>query len=46
MEKNSIGTDASMATHISNIIERNYVTLDNKTRKLVTSDLGASLIEG
>jgi DNA topoisomerase-3 len=27
MEKNSIGTDASMATHINNICEREYVKI-------------------
>lgn len=46
MESNSIGTDASMATHISNIIERDYAQLDTKTRKLTCSELGRSLIEG
>jgi len=46
MESNSIGTDASMATHISNVIERNYAVLDPKTRKLHCSELGTSLIEG
>merc|ERR1719498_379217 len=34
MEKNGIGTDASMATHINNICERNYVTLVEPGRRL------------
>jgi len=46
MESNSIGTDASMATHISNVIDRDYAKLETKTRKLTCSELGSSLIEG
>jgi len=46
METNHIGTDASMATHISNIIDREYVMLDSKTRKLECTVLGNSLING
>lgn len=35
MESHSIGTDASMATHINNIVERGYVKVESKTRRLV-----------
>lgn len=34
MEKNGIGTDASMATHINNICERDYVKVGGG-RKLI-----------
>ena len=46
MEKNHIGTDASMATHINNICERGFVTVESKDRKLVPSKLGMALIHG
>lgn len=45
MEKNGIGTDASIATHIENIIKRNYVELVTG-RKLVPSKLGLVLAQG
>lgn len=44
MEQNGIGTDASMAQHIANICERNYVQVVGKARKLVPTELGSSLI--
>ena len=46
MEKHGIGTDASMATHINNICERNYVKVTGTSRKLMPTDLGASLVRG
>jgi len=47
MEKYGIGTDASMATHINNICERNYVKIDTKSgRKLIPTELGKSMIYG
>ena len=44
MEKNKIGTDASMPVHIENICNRGYVTVE-AGRKLVPTGLGKSLIE-
>jgi DNA topoisomerase-3 len=46
METHGIGTDASMATHINNICERNYVSVTGSGRRLIPTDLGASLIHG
>lgn len=48
MEKSQIGTDASMATHVNNIIERGYATLDKNSsgRRLSPTKLGVSLIHG
>ncbi len=45
MEKNRIGTDASMSVHIENIVKRGYVTV-TQDRKLIPTDLGRALIEG
>ncbi len=45
MEKNGIGTDASISTHIENILKRNYVELI-PGRKLKPSKLGLVLAQG
>ena len=45
MEKHGIGTDASMATHINNICERNYVKLA-EGRRLIPTQLGIALVHG
>ena len=44
MEKNHIGTDASMSVHIANIVRRGYVRVDDK-RRLIPTRLGKALIE-
>ncbi|CAD8146824.1 unnamed protein product [Paramecium pentaurelia] len=46
MDKFKIGTDASMATHINNICERQYVKVEGQSRKLKPTDLGLSLVRG
>ena len=38
MESHGIGTDASMAQHVSNVIRRGYVVLDEQTRA-ISADL-------
>ncbi|EAS07738.1 DNA topoisomerase I (macronuclear) [Tetrahymena thermophila SB210] len=46
MSKNSIGTDASIPTHIQNIVDRKYVEIDQKNRTLIPTQLGRSIIDG
>lgn len=45
MEKNGIGTDASIPTHIENIQKRNYTSLETG-RRLLPSKLGLVLVQG
>ena len=45
MERNGIGTDASIPTHIDNILKRNYVVLESG-RRLVPTQLGMVLVQG
>ncbi|ODO09647.1 hypothetical protein I350_01860 [Cryptococcus amylolentus CBS 6273] len=48
MDKNGIGTDATIAQHIATIIEREYVTEKQEARikYLLPSTLGVGLVEG
>jgi DNA topoisomerase-3 len=48
MDKNGIGTDATIAEHIAKIIEREYVIVkqEQKNKYLVPSSLGIGLVEG
>lgn len=45
MEKHSIGTDASISSHIANIQRRNYVQVNEETRCLAPTKLGIQLIK-
>ena len=45
MEKNGIGTDASIPTHINNIQVRKYVDIE-KGRRVVPTALGVALAQG
>ncbi|TFK44130.1 prokaryotic type I DNA topoisomerase [Crucibulum laeve] len=48
MDKNGIGTDATIAQHIQTIIDRDYVIerMEGATKYLIPSTLGVGLIEG
>ncbi|UZJ55209.1 hypothetical protein CBS101457_004529 [Exobasidium rhododendri] len=48
MDKNGIGTDATIAEHIAKIIEREYVKLlkEGQINYLIPSELGMGLVEG
>ncbi|TDL26071.1 prokaryotic type I DNA topoisomerase, partial [Rickenella mellea] len=48
MDKNGIGTDATIAQHIQTIVDRGYVIerMEGSTKYLVPSTLGIGLIEG
>ncbi|EJD53020.1 prokaryotic type I DNA topoisomerase [Auricularia subglabra TFB-10046 SS5] len=48
MDKNGIGTDATIAQHIQTIIDREYVMarMEGNTKYLVPSTLGIALVEG
>ena len=46
MEKYCIGTDASMATHINTICQRNFVEILPKGRRLKPTPLGNALVLG
>ncbi|KAL0227400.1 hypothetical protein P9112_014724 [Eukaryota sp. TZLM1-RC] len=43
MERHHIGTDASIASHLTNIVNRGYVTVDGPHRKYVPTELGRLL---
>lgn len=48
MDRNGIGTDATIAEHISKIIEREYVKVlkEGQMNYLIPSELGMGLVEG
>jgi DNA topoisomerase III len=48
MDKNGIGTDATIAQHIQTIIDRDYVIerMEGATKYLIPSKLGIGLVEG
>jgi DNA topoisomerase-3 len=48
MDRNGIGTDATIAEHISKIVERDYVKMlkEGQINYLIPSELGMGLVEG
>ncbi|THH02191.1 hypothetical protein EW145_g6782 [Phellinidium pouzarii] len=48
MDKNGIGTDATIAQHIQTVVDRGYVLerMEGATKYLVPSTLGIGLVEG
>ena len=44
LQVHGIGTDASMATHVTNVVRRDYVALDPATRALSPTPLGLGLV--
>ena len=44
MEAHGVGTDASMATHVSNVIRRGFATLDEASRRLTPAPMGLALV--
>ncbi|KAF9073663.1 DNA topoisomerase [Rhodocollybia butyracea] len=48
MDKNGIGTDATIATHIQTVIDREYVVehFEGATKYLLPSTLGLGIVEG
>jgi len=46
MERNQIGTDASMPTHVSNVVARGYVEVQGQERRMCPTILGVWLVHG
>lgn len=46
MERNQIGTDASMPTHVSNVVARGYVEVQGPERRMCPTILGVWLVHG
>ncbi|KAA6353836.1 MAG: putative DNA topoisomerase 3-beta, partial [Streblomastix strix] len=46
MEKNGIGTDSSIPTHVNSVIQRNYVEVRGNARHMIPTQLGIMLVHG